>query len=101
MAKSALNSSAFDDTRNERERAPDELLAAGVAHGLVRRGTSGRTVLRALGGICGLRAHGWKDDAVRIATLLYDGLRYGAVGHGQLDRDTSEQRHQRQVTPVV
>lgn len=31
-----------------------------------------------LGGVCGLRAEGWKDEAVRIATLLYDGLRFGA-----------------------
>ena len=78
----ATDSPVFDDTRNEMARALDELLAAGVAAGLVRRGISGRIVLRALGGVCGLRADGWKDDAVRIATILYDGLRFGAVNHG-------------------
>ncbi|WP_405164608.1 hypothetical protein OG203_05700 [Nocardia sp. NBC_01499] len=36
----------------------------------------------ALGGICGIRTADWKDDAVRIATILYDGLRYGATHHG-------------------
>ncbi|MFE9866927.1 TetR/AcrR family transcriptional regulator [Streptomyces sp. NPDC005506] len=78
----ATDSPAFDDTRDEMERALDELLAAGVAAGLVRGDISGRVVLRALGGICGLRANGWKDDAVHIATILYDGLRYGAVNRG-------------------
>lgn len=75
----ATDSPVFDDARNEMARALDELLAAGVAAGLVRGGISGRIVLRALGGICGMRATGWKDDAVCIANILYDGLRYGAA----------------------
>ncbi|GAA1559795.1 hypothetical protein GCM10009741_76140 [Kribbella lupini] len=74
----ATESPVFDDARNEMARALDELLAAGAAAGLVRGDVDGRIVLRALGGICGLRAAGWKDDAVRIAAILYDGLRYGA-----------------------
>jgi hypothetical protein len=73
------DSPVFDDTRDEMARALDELLAAGVAAGLVRTGFSGRIGLRALGVICGLRARGWKDDAVRIAMILFDGLRYGAA----------------------
>uniref|UniRef100_A0AAU3H5R1 TetR/AcrR family transcriptional regulator n=1 Tax=Streptomyces sp. NBC_01401 TaxID=2903854 RepID=A0AAU3H5R1_9ACTN len=76
----ATDSPVFDDTRHEMARALDELLAAGVAAGLVREDVSGRVVLRALGGICGLRAEGWKDDAIRIATILHDGLRHGAAG---------------------
>lgn len=79
----ATDSPVFDDARDEMARALDELLAAGVAAGLVRSGMSGRVVLRALGGICGLRAKGWKDDALRIVTILYDGLRYGAAKRGQ------------------
>ncbi|WP_433493107.1 hypothetical protein [Nocardia grenadensis] len=55
------------------------MLTAGAAAGLLREGVSGRIVLRALGGICGLHTSGWKEDAVRIATILYDGLRYGAT----------------------
>jgi AcrR family transcriptional regulator len=78
----ATDSPVFDDARDEMARALDELLAAGVAAGLVRSGIEGRIVLRALGGICGIRAKSWKDDAVRIATILYDGLRYGAENHG-------------------
>ncbi len=78
----ATDSPIYADTRNEMARALDELLAAGVAAGQLRTGVSGRIVLRALGGICGIRTPGWQDDAVRIATLLYDGLRYGAEGHG-------------------
>ncbi|WP_024803514.1 TetR/AcrR family transcriptional regulator [Nocardia sp. BMG51109] len=77
----ATDSPVFDDTRNEMARALDELLTAGVAAGLLRSGISGRIVLRALGGICGMRTTGWKEDAVHIATLLYDGLRYGATKH--------------------
>jgi AcrR family transcriptional regulator len=77
----ATDSPVFDDTRNDMARALDELLAAGVAASLVRSGISGRIVLRALGGICGMRANGWKDDAVCIAMILYDGLRYGAANH--------------------
>jgi AcrR family transcriptional regulator len=77
----ATESPVFDDARDEMARALDELLAAGAAAGLVRKGLSGRIVLRALGGICGLRAKGWKDDAITIAEILYDGLRYGATIH--------------------
>ncbi|MGW6144818.1 TetR/AcrR family transcriptional regulator [Streptomyces sp. NPDC055140] len=78
----ATDSPVFEDARDEMARALDELLAAGVAAGLVRSDVEGRIVLRALGGICGMRAKGWKDDALHIATLLYDGLRYGAANHG-------------------
>ncbi|MGW5385097.1 TetR/AcrR family transcriptional regulator [Nocardia sp. NPDC003963] len=77
----ATDSPVFDDTRDEMARALDELLTAGVSAGLLRGGVSGRIVLRALGGICGIRTTGWKGDAVRIATILYDGLRYGATEH--------------------
>ncbi|TDD06313.1 TetR/AcrR family transcriptional regulator [Nonomuraea deserti] len=78
----ATDSPVFDDARDEMARALDELLAAGVAAGLVRNGVEGRIVLRALGGICGMRAKGWKDDALHIATILYDGLRHDAAKPG-------------------
>lgn len=73
----ATDSPIFDDARAGMARALDELLAAGVAAGAIRDGVSGRVLLRALGGICGMRAKGWEDDAVRITTILYDGLRSG------------------------
>lgn len=75
----ATDSPVFDDTREEMARALDDLLAAGVAAGLIRAGLSGRVVLRALGGICGMRAKGWQEDAVRICAILHDGMRYGAA----------------------
>ncbi|MFJ2609859.1 TetR/AcrR family transcriptional regulator [Streptomyces sp. NPDC091279] len=75
----ATDSPIFDDTRNDMARTLDELIGAGTAAGLIRSGVNGRVVLRALGGICGMRANGWQDDAVTIATILYDGLRYGAA----------------------
>jgi hypothetical protein len=62
-------------------RALDQLLAAGVAAGVIRSGISGRVVLRALGGICGMRAKEWEDDAVRVTEIFYDGLRHGAARH--------------------
>lgn len=67
-------------------RTLDELLVAGVAAGLIRKGVEGRVVLRALGGICGMQARSWQDAALEIVTILHDGLRYGA-GH-RADRDT-------------
>ncbi|RII14620.1 Transcriptional regulator, TetR family [Streptomyces sp. YIM 130001] len=78
----ATDSPVFEDTRNEMALALEELLTAGAEAGVVRSGVSGRIVLRALGGICGLRADGWKDDAKEIVTILYDGLRYGATRRG-------------------
>ncbi|MEU8876020.1 helix-turn-helix domain-containing protein [Streptomyces javensis] len=73
----ATDSPVFDDARAEMALALDELLAAGVAAGAIRDGVSGRVLLRALGGICGMRAKGWRDDAVRITAILHDGLRSG------------------------
>ncbi|WP_398658066.1 TetR/AcrR family transcriptional regulator [Streptomyces shenzhenensis] len=75
----ATDSPVFDDARTQMAEALDRLLRAGTAAGTVRGGVSGRTVLRALGGICGMHAtEGWQDEAVRITAILYDGLRYGA-----------------------
>lgn len=45
--------------------ALDELINAGAAAGLIRTGISGRIVLRALGGICGIRTEG--GEAMRSA----------------------------------
>jgi hypothetical protein len=59
--------------------ALDRLLTAGAEAGTIRSGVGGRTVLRALGSVCGMRAtEGWQDDALSITALLFDGLRYGA-----------------------
>lgn len=85
----ATDSPVFDDARDAMARALEELLAAGAAAGLVRTDVSGRIVLRALGGICGMRTQGWHDDAVGIITILYDGLRYAAERSPGSDQPTA------------
>ncbi|MCQ8835068.1 TetR/AcrR family transcriptional regulator, partial [Streptomyces malaysiensis] len=75
----ATDSPVFDDSRTQMAEALDQLLKAGAAAGTIRGDVSGRTVLRALGGICGMHTtEGWQDEAVRITAILVDGLRFGA-----------------------
>ncbi len=77
----ATDSPVFDDARTRMAQALDRLLETGAANGTIRGDVGGRTVLRALGGICGMHAtQGWQDEAVRITALLFDGLRFGAQG---------------------
>ncbi|MFD8069805.1 TetR/AcrR family transcriptional regulator [Streptomyces parvulus] len=74
----ATDSPVFDDARTRMAGALSLLLEAGSAAGTVRDDVTGPTLLRALGGICGMRAtEGWLAEARQIATLLYDGLRNG------------------------
>lgn len=75
----ATDSPVFDDARSQMAACLDQLLTAGSAAGTIRADVDGRIVLRALGGVCNLRAtEGWRDDAARITAILFDGLRYGA-----------------------
>ncbi|MER5949892.1 TetR/AcrR family transcriptional regulator [Streptomyces sp. NPDC001904] len=74
----ATDSPVFDEAREDMAHALDQLLDAGVEAGLLRDDVSGRIVLRALGGICGMRSAGWENDARRIAAILCDGLRHTA-----------------------
>jgi hypothetical protein len=75
----ATDSPVFDDARRELSEALDELLSAAKAAGLIRPDADGRTVIRALGGVCGMAAlDGWAEDSLNIVSLLFDGLRYGA-----------------------
>ncbi|GAA1826916.1 TetR/AcrR family transcriptional regulator [Pseudonocardia ailaonensis] len=74
------DSPIFEDSRERMAGALDELIEAGTAAGTLRGGVGGRTLMRALGGICALRtAEGWQDEAVLITRVLFDGLRHGAV----------------------
>lgn len=71
----ATESPAFNDARVAMASAIDHLLAAGGEAGTLRTDVPGRTVLRALGGICGLaRVDGWQDEAAQVSMLLFDGL---------------------------
>ncbi|WP_086710592.1 TetR/AcrR family transcriptional regulator [Streptomyces antimycoticus] len=75
----ATDSPIFDDARTRMARALHQLLEAGAAAGTIRSGVSGRTLLRALGGICGMHTtEGWQDEAAQITAILFDGLRFGA-----------------------
>ncbi|RDD86751.1 TetR/AcrR family transcriptional regulator [Streptomyces parvulus] len=74
----ATDSPVFDDARTRMAGALSLLLEAGSAAGTVRDDVTGPTLLRALGGICGMRAtEGWLAEARQITALLYDGLRKG------------------------
>ncbi|ROQ63712.1 TetR family transcriptional regulator [Streptomyces sp. 840.1] len=76
----ATDSPVFGDARTLMANALDLLLEAGSAAGTVRDDVTGPTLLRALGGICHMRAaEGWLAEARQITTLLFDGLRYGAT----------------------
>lgn len=75
----ATDSPVFGTARTQMANALDRLLAAGAEAGAVRGDVTGSTLLRALGGICGMRAtEGWQVEARQITTLLFDGLRHGA-----------------------
>ncbi|MCR3738699.1 transcriptional regulator, TetR family [Actinomadura glauciflava] len=75
----ATDSPVFETARTQMANALDRLLAAGAEAGTVRGDVSGTTLLRALGGICGMRAtEGWQAEARQITALLFDGLRHGA-----------------------
>ncbi|MFI6950969.1 TetR/AcrR family transcriptional regulator [Streptomyces sp. NPDC050422] len=74
----ATDSPVFDDARTRMAGALSLLLEAGSAAGTVRDDVTGSTLLRALGGICGMRAtEGWLVEARQITALLFDGLRHG------------------------
>lgn len=72
----ATDSPVFDEARRRMEETLDGLLARGVAAGSTRADVTGRTVLRALGGVCSPRAV--EEESLHIADLIFDGLRYGA-----------------------
>ncbi len=85
----ATASPVFDEARRRMEETLDELLVRGVAAGTVRADVTGRTVLRALGGVCS--PHAVEVESLHIAELLYDGLRYRAA--------TSNGTHSEQERP--
>jgi hypothetical protein len=69
----------FDDARQNLSDALDEVLSAAIAAGTIRADADGRSIMRALGGVCGMSTlDGWAEDSLGIVSLLFDGLRYGA-----------------------
>ncbi|GAA3737113.1 helix-turn-helix domain-containing protein [Streptomyces tremellae] len=75
----ATDSPVFDNARAQMANTLTRLLDAGARAGTLRDDVTGPTLLRALGGICAMRAtEGWQAEARQIAALLHDGLRFGA-----------------------
>ncbi|MET8232105.1 TetR family transcriptional regulator [Micromonospora sp. NPDC005298] len=73
----ATDSPVFDDARTRMAQSLDRLLAAGAAAAIIRDDVTGRTLLRAMGGICEMRAiAGWQQEARQISAILFDGLRH-------------------------
>lgn len=72
----ATDSPIFQTARTRMANALTQLLDAGIAAGTIRDDVTGPTLLRALGGICGMRpTEGWVEEARQITALLFDGLR--------------------------
>ncbi|MEW2548867.1 TetR family transcriptional regulator [Streptomyces sp. NPDC047002] len=72
----ATDSPVFDNARAQMTNALTRLLGAGARAGTLRDDITGPTLLRALGGICAMRAtESWQAEARQITTLLHDGLR--------------------------
>ena len=80
QAVMVTDSPVFDEARKRMEQTLDELLAHAVAAGTIRADVPGRTVLRALGGVCS--PHAAEAESLHIAELLFDGLRYSAATAG-------------------
>ena len=75
----ATDSPVFDNARTQMANALTQLLDAGTTAGTIRDGVTGATLLRALGGICGMHAtEGWQSEARQITAILFDGLRCNA-----------------------
>ncbi|MFF5056469.1 TetR/AcrR family transcriptional regulator [Micromonospora sp. NPDC000663] len=73
------DSPVFEDARTKMAQSLDQLLAAGVAAAAIRDDVTGRTLLRAMGGICEMRPiGGWQEEARQITAILFDGLRHVA-----------------------
>jgi len=73
------DSPIFDDARAKIAQALDRLLEAGAAAKTIRGDIGGRTLLRAMGGICGVHtSHNGLDEAACLIAVILDGLRFGA-----------------------
>jgi AcrR family transcriptional regulator len=74
------NATFSEQTRGRASAAASKLLEAGVAAGTVRADVDGGDLLRAVGGICMSTDQERSEASQRLVSLLFDGLRHGAVG---------------------
>lgn len=61
--------------------AAGTLLDRAAHAGLIRADMSSDDLLRGLGGICMANDTGPSDTALRLVSIIFDGMRYGAAGH--------------------
>jgi hypothetical protein len=79
--KSAVSadSDLFQSTHAKVQQTIGTLVDAAADAGMIRARIDGMDLLRALGGVCMMAdLPGGPEQAAKVATLLMDGLRYGA-----------------------
>jgi AcrR family transcriptional regulator len=75
----AADSDLFQSSQARVSETIASLVAAAADAGSIRADVDGMDLLRALSGVCMMTDHpGGPEHGVRVATLLMDGLRYGA-----------------------
>ena len=75
----AADSDLFQASQLRVQETIAGLVAAAAEAGSIRPDVDGMDLLRALSGVCMMNDHpGGSENGVRVATLLMDGLRYGA-----------------------
>ena len=75
----SADSDLFVSTHARVHDTVEQLVAAATAAGTIRPGVDGMDLLRALSGVCLMADQpGGPEPGAKVATLLMDGLRYGA-----------------------
>jgi AcrR family transcriptional regulator len=75
----AADSDLFESTHARVHETIGTLVEAAVSAGRIRPGVDGMDLLRALSGVCLMADQpGGPEQGAKVATLLMDGLRYGA-----------------------
>jgi AcrR family transcriptional regulator len=75
----SAESDLFQTTLGRVQETVDGLVAAAAEAGLIRGQVNGMDLLKALSGVCMMSDQpGGSEHGTRVATLLMDGLRYGA-----------------------
>jgi AcrR family transcriptional regulator len=76
------DSDLFQSTQGRVQETIGTLVAAAAEAGMIRPRIDGMDLLRALSGVCMMADQpGGPEQGAKVATLLMDGLRYGAPAH--------------------
>jgi AcrR family transcriptional regulator len=77
----SVDSELFVSTHARVQETIEALVAAAVDAGSIRAGVDGMDLLKGLSGVCLMSDQpGGAEQGAKVAALLMDGLRYGAVG---------------------